>query len=220
MPDEIGQPAEGAADTTPAAETTAPANDYAPLMDRMSEIASGIDERFAALEQRIPQPEAEPEPDPWANLFDDGGEDGYEQQPALDPQALQAAFQQAVAQANAPLMAQIQQMQRQAALNDLVARIPQLKEPDVARATEQAVFERISHLPEQMQQQLAYDASFVELVFKAAEAEKLASAQAPAGEQVPSLESANGAAPGGDGSQPNPIQALHAGAWQLPPGLR
>jgi len=56
---------------------------------------------------------------------------------------------------------------------------------------------------------------------EAAEADKRSQAQVPASEEVPSLEAAGGAVPGGNGEPPNYVQSAHQGAWQgLPPGFR
>lgn len=226
MPDEIGTPAEGNAASTPAPEpTSAPANDYAPLMDRMSEIASSIDTRFSELEQRIPQAEAEPEQDPWAGLFGDEPEQEFEQsqqQPALDAQALQQAFNAALQQANAPLMAQIQQLQQERGREQLLRDIPQLQDPQVAQKTIEGMQTYLASAgaPPEVAAWLTNSPQAIAQYYKAAEADQNARAQVPASDAVPAVEAAAGAAPGGDGTQPDPIQAIHAGAWQLPPGLR
>jgi hypothetical protein len=76
------QPVEGATTEAAPAETSGP--DYGPVLDRMSELAGSIDTRFAALEGRIPEPQAEPEEDPWAALFGETEqpEPEYQQPPA------------------------------------------------------------------------------------------------------------------------------------------
>lgn len=218
---------------TPASTEAAPeavSDPYAPVLDRVNELASTLDGRFAALEQRF-QPEPEPEPDPWAALFPEA--DPEEQDPyalqnqmaqGLDPQQLQAAFQQALQQAQAPLLAQMQDLQTQRAHEQLVQRIPQLADTpenaEIRQATAQRVQQAIQAYPPHVQQALMNDAGYIETVFKAAEAEKLAQGQAPASEQVPSLEAAGGAVPGGDGTQPSYVNQAMNGAWSLPKGLR
>lgn len=225
MPDETGvAPAEGTtAPETTTTETTA--EPWAPVLDRVSELASSIDGRFAALEQRF-EPEPEPEPDPWAGLFpdqpdeqDEYGQPAQQQPQGLDQQALQAAFQQA----NAPLMQRLQQLEMGAARQQLLSEIPQLGDPEVAGQTIQHTQQELagSGLPPDVINALMNNAWAIKTIFKAAEAEKLAAGQAPASEQVPAVESAGGAAPGGNGEQPNIIQQIHSSGWGgLPPGLR
>jgi len=217
-------PVEGAGaapESTPAA-TPEP---WAPVISRVDELASNIDTRFQALEGRIPEPEAEPEPDPWAALFPQEEEQPeYEQpqQPALDPAAIQTAFQQALQQANAPLMQQVQQMQAERAREQLLQQIPQLKDPAVAQQTINGMVEQLQQAnasPDFIQWALS-NPQQIALHFKAAEAEKLAAGQAPASEQVPPVESAGGAVPGGNGEQPNIVhQVFQSRAQGLPKGF-
>lgn len=219
-------PVEGTTSAAPETTSTPAAEPWAQVTDRINEIGQTFESRFSELAQRLPQPEVEAEPDPWASLFPEAEPDPYAaQEPqGLDPQALQAAFAQAVQQANAPLQAQIQEMQTRAAHEQLVSRIPQLADtPENAAtraATAQAVQERIASYPPHVQQALMNDAGYIETVFKAAEADKRSQAQVPASEQVPSLEAAGGAVPGGNGEPPSYVQRAHQAAWQLPPGLR
>jgi hypothetical protein len=225
MPDEIGTPAEGTAapETTSSPEAAPAAEPWAPILSRVDELAGSIDTRFAALEQRIPEAEQEPEPDPWASLFgEQEAEQEYEQQQALDPQALQAAFQQALQQANAPLVQQLQQLQQERGREQLLQQIPELKDPEVAQKTIQGMqaYLNESGAPPEVAAWLTNSPQAIAQFYKAAEAENLARGQAPASEQTPVVEAAGGAVPGGNGEPPNPVQALHAGAWQLPPGLR
>lgn len=217
-------PVEGTPDTS-SAEATPAAEPWAPVMDRVGELASTVGELQSNFQGflQAQMPEPEPEPDPWASLFPDQAEPEYAPEPqGLDPQALQAAFQQALQQANAPLQAQIQQMQWERDRNQLLQDFPQLADPHVAAQTEQAfnAFLQQSGAPPHVQQWLVNSPHAIGQFFKAAEAEKLAQGQAPASEQVPQLEAAGGAVPGGNGEQPNYIQAAHNGAWSLPPGLR
>jgi hypothetical protein len=218
-------PVEGAGAAPEPAPASTP-EPWAPVISRVDELASNIDTRFQALEGRIPEPEAEPEPDPWAALFGEPEQQPeYEQpqQPALDPAAIQTAFQQALQQANAPLMAQVQQMQAERAREQLLAQIPQLKDPAVAQQTIDGMVQSLQQSnasPDFIQWALS-NPQQIALHFKAAEAEKLAAGQAPASEQVPAVESAGGAVPGGSGEQPSYVQSAHEGSWGgLPPGLR
>jgi hypothetical protein len=215
-------PVEGTSTEAPA-EAAPTAEPWAGVMDRVSELASNIDTRFGQLEQRIPAPEPEAEPDPWASLFPEQAEPEYEQEPqGLDPQALQAAFQQAVQQATGPMQQQLQAMQWERDRQQLLSEVPQLKDPEVAQQTIQGfnAFLQQTGTPPEVAQWLSNSPQMIGQFFKAAEAEKLAKGQAPASEQVPSLESAGGAVPGGNGEKPNYVQSAHNGAWQLPPGLR
>ena len=229
MPEETGAaPAEGVAttETTPA-ETTAAPDPWAGVMDRVGQLASDIDTRFTSLEQRIPEQEPEPEANPWDSLFPDEPEvDQFGQpvqpQPQFDQQALNAAFQQALQQANAPLVQQLQQFQMERGREQLYAEIPQLKDPEVAQKTIQGMqsFLAGAGAPPEVAGWLTNSPQAIAQYFKAAEAERLAAGQAPASEQIPAVEAAGGAAPGGSGEQPNIIQRIHEGAWELPKGLR
>lgn len=218
-------PVEGTPDTSSAPETTPAAEPWAPVTDRVSELAGTVGDLAGRFDQFLQsqQPEPEPEPDPWAALFPEQAQEEYAPEPqGLDPAALQAAFQQAVQQANAPLQQQIQQMQWAADRAKLLQDIPQLADPAVAKQTEESfnAFLQQSGAPQQVAQWLVNSPHAIGQFFKAAEAEKLAQGQAPASEQVPQLEAAGGAVPGGNGEPPNYIQAAHNGAWALPPGLR
>lgn len=233
-------PAEGTAAPESAAPSAPEPQPWAPVLDRMDELANNLgnfDQRFEQLEQRLPAPEQPAEPDPWAALM--GGEPEeptyYDQfgnpvelpgqQPGLDLNALQQAIGAQINQAVTPYQQQLQEIQTQRAHDQLVQRIPQLADTpenaEVRQQTAQRVQAAIQNYPAPVQQALMNDPGFIETIFKAAEAEKLAQGQAPASGQVPSLEAAGGAVPGGDGSQPNYIQSAHQGAWGgLPPGLR
>lgn len=233
MPDEPtgAAPAEGTPTPSPAPETTAP-EPWAPVMDRVSELANTIDGRFQALEQRIPQPEPEPEPDPWAVLLGEPEQqvDAYgnpvQAQPPLDPAAIQQVveqrIQQALQQANAPLVQQLQALQQERGREQLYAEIPQLKDPEVAQQTIRGMQQYLAEAgaPPEVAQWLVNSPQAIKNYFKAAEAEKLAAGQAPASEQPPSLEAAGGAVPGGNGEQPNIVHQAYASRGQgLPRGF-
>lgn len=214
-------PVEGAAATeTSAAPETTSAPEWAPVLDRVNELASTMDQRFQALTPQ--EPEAEPD-DPWAGLFDQADPEPEPVQQALDPAALQSAFQTALQQANAPLMAQVQEMQNERAREQLYAEIPQLKDPAVAQDT---IDRMISHFqasgaPREHVAWALNNPREIGIHFKAAEAEKLAQGQAPAGGQVPSLEAAGGAHPGGDGRQLNIAEQAYANRpAPMPKGFR
>ncbi len=233
-------PAEGA----PAPESTAPEQSapepqpWAPVLDRMDELAGNIgsfDQRFQALESRLPEPQAPAEPDPWAALmggepeepqyFDQYGNpvDLQPQQPAFDLNALQQAIQHDRQQALAPLQQQLQEMQLNAAREQLLKEIPQLQDPEVANQTAQAMQAYLNEAgaPPEVAAWLSNSPKAIGQFFKAAEAEKRAQAQVPAPADVPALEAAGGAVPGGDGSQPSYVQSAHQGAWGgLPRGFR
>jgi hypothetical protein len=230
----MSEPAEGF-DGTAAPEAASAPDPYAPVVDRVDQLAGQFDDFRQLIDQRLPQPEMEPEPDPWAALTGQPEQETYYDQygnpvemqapqPGLDMNALQAAVQAQIQQAVSPYQQQMQELQTQRAHEQLVARIPQLADtPENAQTraeTAQRVQQAIASYPPQVQQALMNDAGYIETVFKAAEAEKRSQAQVPASEQVPSLEAAGGAVPGGNGEQPSYVQSAQAGAWQLPPGLR
>jgi len=216
---------------TPAPEPTTaePASsgpDLSPVFDRLEQIGGTVGqlaEQFQTWSQAQQAPQ-EPEQNWWESLFDDP--DALPQQPEpvqpvapqLNATALQQAVQQAIQQSNAPLVAQLQQIQRQQALNELTTKIPQLKDPEVAKATEERLAQSVAHLPQQVQEALAWDPTFIETIFKAAEAEKLAGAQEPAGE-APQLETAGGANPGGTGEETNIVHRVHSVRPTVPKGF-
>lgn len=215
-------PGAGATPEPASAAPEAPSGpDLSPVFDRLDQLG-GMVSQLTETFQAQNQPAQEPEVNWWESLY---GEQAPEepqfqqpQAPQLDANALQQAVQQAIQQSNAPLMAQLQQLQQQQALNDLTTKIPQLKDPEVATATQQRLMQSIAHLPQEIQQQLAWDANYVELVFKAAEAEKLAGAQEPAGEST-QLETAGGAHPGGTGEEPNFVHRVHEARPSVPKGF-
>lgn len=201
-----GAPVEGTPTTEAPAAATPDA--FAPVVDRMNELASSIDGRFAQFEQRLPQPEPVAEPDPWADLFNtpDPEQDPYgqQQQQGLDPQALQAAINAAIQQSNAPLQAQLQQFQMERNVQRLGEMVPALKDtPENAQNRQQAfqiVSTALQGYPQEIAQQLMSDPNFIATHWKAAEADRNAQGQAPAG-VPPSLETAGGALPGGQTEQ-------------------
>jgi hypothetical protein len=225
MPDEpTGTPVEG----TPAAPEAPSGDAFAPVLDRVNELASNIDTRFAAFEQRLPQPEAEPEPEnPWDALFGQEEQPEYEQQPqqpALDPQALQSAFQQAVQQANAPLLQQLQTIEAERSAERLGRMIPSLADKPENAENRQRAFELVTQslqaYPSQIANQLAADPNYIATQWKAAEADRLAAGQAPASGAVPAVEAAGGALPGGNGEQLNPVHQAFQNVSALPKGFR
>lgn len=217
-------PVEG---TAPASTEAAPSGpDYAPVLDRVNEIAGTVEGLASSWQQfaQAQQPAPEPEPDPWAGLFGEP-EQEPDPQPQLNPQALQAAIQQAIQQNNAPLMQQMQQMQMERATAQLYEQIPQLRDTpenaEIRAATAQRVQANLANYAPDVAQILSNDPAYIAMTFKAAEAEKLAQGQAPAGEAVPSLEAAGGAHPGGTGGPTNPVDQIFANRDQeMPSGFR
>lgn len=224
----MSAPVEGATETA-APEAVPAADPYAPVVDRVDQLTGEFGQFREMMEARLPAPAPEPEPDPmapWAALLGEQEPDPYaaSEPQGLDPAALQQAFQAALQQANAPLQAQLQQMQMAAAHEQLVKDIPQLADTPENAATRQAtaalVQQSLANYPPHVAQALSQDPGYIATVFKAAEADKRAQGQQPASEQVPSLEAAGGAVPGGNGEKPSYVQSAQQGAWQLPPGLR
>lgn len=231
-------PVEGAPTSTPEAAPTTSAPDYSPVLSRVDELASTMDARFTEFAQRLPAPPApEPEPDPWAALFpepqdpaqgfDPYGQPAAPQAPQMDPQALQTAIQQAIAQSNAPLQQRLQAFELQQAEAKLYEQIPQLKPVPPGHAdyaTNQAARQQAATLvqtalaayPPEIARALQNDPNFIATHWKAAEADRLAQGQAPAGGQPPSLEAAGGALPGGQSTPPNPVDQAYAGRQGLP----
>jgi hypothetical protein len=231
MSDEpTGVPAEGAP-----AEPTTSAPDLSAITDRMNELASQVGEIHSGWQEfrQAQQPPPEPEPDVWAGLFGEPQQppEGVDQfgnpvqpaQPQMDPQAFQTAVNQAIQQANAPVVAQLQQLQLERATQQLYQQIPQLADKpenqEIRQATAERVQQSLAAYPPEIAQALMNDPAYVATVFKAAEAEKLAQGQAPAGEHAPVLEAAGGAHPGGDGTQQSIVELAHQG-WSLPKGFR
>lgn len=231
MADEPGAaPVEG----TPTSTPTTSGVDFSPVLDRMSELASGIGDmrtRLDSFDQRIPAPEAPAEPDPWQALYGEPQAEfdpnawAQQQAPQFDPAQLQSIVEQriqaGITDATQPLMSQLAQMQLQRDTEALYQQIPQLapkpENAEIRQQTHQRVAESIAHLPREMQQALGNDPRYIATVFKAAEAEKLAAGQAPATSAVPSTESAGGALPGGNGEQQNIAQQIFANRGQAMP---
>ena len=227
-----GAPVEG----TTAPEAAAPSFDMSPVLDRVGELAeglTGLSDRFGQLEQRIPQPEPEQPEDPWSALFPQDDEPEYEpepQAPQLDPQALQAAVQQAIKQSNQPLLEKLQQFELQQATERLYGDIPSLRplpqdHPDHAaheqarQATHQLVVQSLRNYPPQIADQLAADPGYIATVFKAAEADKRAQGEVPAGGQIHQQEAAGGALPGGNNQPVNPVDQAYANRPRIAPGF-
>lgn len=227
-------PAEGA----PASESTSSEPDYAPVMDRLTELAGQVGELHSGFQQfqQAQQPPPEADPDPWTALFGEPDQDPNlapePQQPQLDPNALQAAMQQAIQQANAPLQQQLQALQMERATAQLYQQIPQLAQvpeshPDYAAheaartQTAQRVQQALASYPPEVAQILQNDPNYIATIFKAAEAESAARAQVPAGGDVPSLEAAGGAHPGGNGEQALPTDQIYGQVpAAMPKGFR
>jgi hypothetical protein len=211
--------------TPEAAPSSAPSPDmFAPVVDRMNELAGSIDNRFAAFEQRLPPaPEPEAEPDPWADLFGQQEPDpdpyGQQQPQGLDPQALQSAINAAIQQSNAPLQAQLQQFQAERAAERLGQMIPALADTPENKENRQTAFNLVSsalqNYPAEQANALAADPNFIAMAWKAAEADRLAQGQAPTG-VAPSLETAGGALPGGNSEPVNPVDSAYGGRQGLP----
>jgi hypothetical protein len=84
----------------------------------------------------------------------------------------------------------------------------------------QLVTNALQNYPPEIAQVLQADPNFIADKWKAAEADQLAQGQAPASEQIPAVESAGGATPGGTGGQPNPVHAAFQNAGRgLPRGF-
>lgn len=214
---------------TPAPEPTQtqePASsgpDLSPVFDRLDQLGGMVGQLAEQFQGFQPQQQAEPETNWWESLYEDPNApqepEPVQQQPQLNPDALQNAINQAIQQATTPLQQQLQGFQQQQALNTLLERVPQLKDPEAAQRTQELVAQRIGHLSPEIQQALVWDPGFIETVFKAAEAEKLAGAQEPAGEPTPQLEAAGGAHPGGTGEEQNIVHRVHGARASVPKGF-
>lgn len=231
-----GTPAEGAAPEAGGAAEAAPGPDISAVMDRVGEIASGLGELQSGFQEFVQgqQPAAEPEPDGWESLFgpaepqqqvDQFGNPVQPQAaaPALDPQALQQAVQQAIQSQLGPVAQQVQAMQQQQQLSQLYETVPQLapkpENQEVREQTAQRVQEALNGAPPEIAAWLSNSPQFIHTVFKAAEADRLAQAQEPAG--GPQVLESGGATPGGTGGQGQSIveQAMSS-RFQTPPGWR
>jgi hypothetical protein len=227
MSEVTGTPAEGAA-PAPAPTESASSVDFSPVLDRVGELASTVGELQSGFQSflQAQQPQAE-EADPWAALMGEPEQDPYQQEPqGIDLQALQQTveqrIQEGIQQGLSPLQAQMQQLTAERAREGLVAQHPQLKDPAIARETEQGMIAayRAAGQPDEVIQHALSNPFLISQYIKAAEAEKLAQGQAPAANDVPVTESAGGATPGGDGTNPNPVHAAFQGRGRgLPSGF-
>lgn len=234
-----GQPAEGSTgtETAAAAETTA-APDYAALNDRTAQIASGLEGLTSEFQQFVQsqQPAPEPEPDPWESLFgptepqqpvDQFGNpiQAAPATPQFDPQAFQAAVQQTAQQLierqYGPLAESVAQLQLQAQEAQLGQLVPQLANTPENQATRQETAARAQQFlegaPQPVVQWAISNPRFVEMVFKAAEAERLAQSQEPAG--GPQVLEGGGAHPGGAGDDWS-LSKIMPNRVELPGGFR
>jgi hypothetical protein len=228
---EINGPVEGTS-TEAAPESTATPEPWAPVHDRVNELADSVGTLTTNFDRflQAQQPQPEPEPDPWAALFNEPEPepDPYQQPQGLDPQQLQAAIQaqiqKGIEQGLSPIQAQMQQVNIERADQRLGQMIPALaNKPENAENRQQAfqlVSAALQNYPPEHANALSADPNFISTVWKAAEADRLAQGQAPASSDVPALEAAGGALPGGNGEPQNPVQAAYENAWSLPKGLR
>jgi hypothetical protein len=225
---DMSQPAEGAPSEAAAPETTP--EPWAPVQSRVDELAGGMGELTSRFDQFIQsqQPEPDPEPDPWAALMGDPEPDPYQQQPTLDLQQLQQTVEQRIQQGIqaglTPVQAELAEIRLNRASEQLGRMIPALADKPENVENRQQAFQLVqaalqNYSPEHANA-LSADPNFISTVWKAAEADRLAQGQAPAASDVPALEAAGGALPGGNGAQPDPVKSAYENAWQLPPGLR
>jgi hypothetical protein len=214
---------------TPAPESTSDAptggTDLSPIMDRMEQLAGSMNEIQSGWQQfqQANAPETEAEPDFWAQAFGEQEPEPETQGPQLDPAALQSAINQAIQQSNAPLLERLQRFEQQQGREQLYQKIPALKDPAVAQKTVEGMHQFLAEAgaPPEIAAWMVNNPRQIELYFKAAEAENAAQAQVPAGGDVPSLETAGGATPGGDGEPQNPIdQIFGSRPAELPKGFR
>jgi hypothetical protein len=156
-------------------------------------------------------------------------QDPYQQEPqGIDLQALQQTveqrIQEGIQQGLSPLQAQMQQITIERADQRLGQMIPALANTPENQANRQQAFQMVSqalqNYPQETANALAADPNFIAMTWKAAEADRLAQGQAPAANDVPVTESAGGATPGGDGTNPNPVHAAFQGRGRgLPSGF-
>jgi len=224
---------------TPAPESTPSSVDLSPLQDRMDELAGQMGPvlEYVQSQRQAVEPAAQ-ETNWWDQITADPNQpdpnQGVDQYgnpvqpqpatPAFNQDALQQAVNQAISQANAPLLKRIQSFELERATQQLYQQIPQLADKpenaEVRAQTAQLLQSSVAQYPQHVAQVLINDPAYVAAIFKAAEAEKLAQGQAPAGEHAPTLEAAGGAHPGG-GSEQNPIHEIFASSGgALPKGFR
>jgi hypothetical protein len=220
--------------TTTATEPQSTGPDLSPIFDRLDQLGGTIGQLAEQFQGFQPQQQQEPETNWWESLYADPNAQQEPQQlvdqfgnpiqaqqaqQQLNPEALQNAINQAIQQGLGPMTQQLQGLQQQQHLNTLLEKVPQLKDPEVAQRTQELVAQQIGHLSPEVQQALVWDPGFIETVFKAAEAEKLAGAQEPAGGQAPQLEAAGGAHPGGTGEEQNIVHRVHGARASVPKGF-
>lgn len=220
MSEELGAtPAEG----TPTTDT-AGGFDMSPVLDRVNELASSIDTRFGAIEQRLPEQQAPAEADPWDDLrqyFEEPQQPDYQQQPQQIPldqlqQTVEARIQAGIQEGLTPIQAEFQQFQAERAAERLGQMIPALANTPENAENRQRAFQLVTsslqNYPTAIANQLAADPNYIAAQWKAAEADRLAAGQAPASETVPTLEPAGGATPGG--TETSPLDQAFAGMPQ------
>lgn len=204
-----------------------PEVDYSPVVDRVGQL---VNDRLGQFQQdilsRLPSnEEPEPEPDdPWAGLL---GEPDPEPEPAgLDPQALQHAVQQAIEQGIeqrlGPVYEQIDTLRTTHDLGLLYEQHPDLKDPEVRKATGEAVQQLAAGIEQrygaEVAQALANDPDIIATVHRSLAGAQNAAAEVAATGGAAQLEGGGGASPNVE--QPNIVQQVMDARRSLPKGFR
>jgi hypothetical protein len=203
-----------------------PAVDTSAITDRVEQLASEFGGFRQLIESRLPEPsapEAEEEPDPWAALLGEEEEEPEPQGPQYDPRQLQQVMQQAIEQGIeqrvGPLHDMVSQLTTQQNLNDLYTRFPDMKDPEVSKATGQAARQLAEQIvgPEHAHV-LTNNPEFIANVHMARAGQERAAGEVPATGDTTQLEGGGGAAPGSV-EQPNIVQQVMQARRALPKGF-
>lgn len=196
--------------------------DLGPVMGRFDELGSRTERMEQQLSEFLTAQQPEEEGDDefdLSSLFTSDDEPEPEQQRGqLDPQALQALMDQrlqsALEERLGPVAQQVQGMQVQLDAEALTARYPELADQAIAKPVVDAAR---SLAVEMGNPDLAHNMKFVEAIYKAQKADRLAAGEVPVGgTQGFELERAGGAGPTA-GDEPNIAERIianrKAAAW-------
>lgn len=196
----------------------------APVLDRVSELGSSVNERFSALESRLPAQEAaEPEYDDGLDPSLLGIGDGGDVDPQQAAQWLdqlvnnraEKVSQQQVQQAVEPLIQELDDFRTEREAQTFLRQFPEFS--DEGRAEQfmehaQGVVEQLG-VPEEVAGRLISSSSFLGIVAKAARHEEAGRSEVPADQaREQPLEPAGGANLGGGGEQNPALDIVRAGS--------
>lgn len=209
-----GTPTEGATETT----TTAP--DFSPVYDRVDQLAGDLSTLREDILGRLPEPEQPQAEDPWAALL--GETEDPEPAPQLNIDALRQAFRSELEQELSVRDAEIAHLRTTHDLQSLLEQHPDLKDPEVRKATGEAARATAEQISQQYGPEFAAaltnNPGFIALVHQAQAGQRAAAAEVAATGDPTQLEGGGGAAPG-QTEQPNIVQRVMQQRRQVPKGF-